>query len=503
MPLMLPGILELSQKARYFSFHAFLLDEYRSRRLLPANAAGLSRFIKCCEWDLGLAVIRCPRSCGSSPVGARRLRAADGDSGVIRRGESIETPLGGYGLYYRSPMISLGLVARSGIMLGDRPTPVDVLHSASPRASRLAAEFRSAVEHTAYVRRWMCREEPIPVEVVEEYAVHACLCRLADRPEEQRAVYDALFSADAPVAATDGDTGAALLQRRLSVAHFLSLVDASPEVAVSGSAFRRTAWEPTGLRGPAHERVAGRWSALIAKDVWQDALCSVWSDFCRRGMDRTRELGRGLTTSEIRGLTRDMVDGSPALHGYGTTKDLAAAIAAGSVTIPGPDDGEMTPAEADLEALRTATRLLDTAASGLVVILELARRAAARTGEGWTSALGTASAWQPSVQMVLRGLDERLVAGEPVGETLLWLLDRFVIGTHERIAYSKLPDNTFRFRWEDGLLRFYDNGAHRFPLAAIRHEPLRLLTHDLGLWDNPAAPTITPRGVAFISEVLG
>lgn len=138
MPLMLPGILELSQKARYFSFHAFLLDEYRSRKLLPANAAGLSRFIKCCEWDLGLAVIRCPRSCGSSPVGARRLRAADGDAGVIRRGESIETPLGGCGLYYRSPMISLGLVARSGIMLGDRPTPVDVLHSASPRASRLA-----------------------------------------------------------------------------------------------------------------------------------------------------------------------------------------------------------------------------------------------------------------------------------------------------------------------------------------------------------------------------
>jgi hypothetical protein len=91
--------------------------------------------------------------------------------------------------------------------------------------------------------------------------------------------------------------------------------------------------------------------------------------------------------------------------------------------------GERAPAEADLEALRTATRLLDTAASGLVVILELARRAAACTGDGWTSALGTASAWQPSVQMVLRGLDQRLVAGEPVGETLWWLLDRFAVVT--------------------------------------------------------------------------
>jgi hypothetical protein len=40
------------------------------RRRLPANLAGLSRFIKACEWDLGLAVLRCPRRCGVSPVAA-------------------------------------------------------------------------------------------------------------------------------------------------------------------------------------------------------------------------------------------------------------------------------------------------------------------------------------------------------------------------------------------------------------------------------------------------
>jgi hypothetical protein len=37
MPRLLPGILVLSQRARYFSLHAFLLNEYQRRRL-PLNS---------------------------------------------------------------------------------------------------------------------------------------------------------------------------------------------------------------------------------------------------------------------------------------------------------------------------------------------------------------------------------------------------------------------------------------------------------------------------------
>lgn len=38
MPLLLPGIPELSRRARYFSFHAFLLAEYRDRLPVTAGA---------------------------------------------------------------------------------------------------------------------------------------------------------------------------------------------------------------------------------------------------------------------------------------------------------------------------------------------------------------------------------------------------------------------------------------------------------------------------------
>ena len=118
-----------------------------------------------------------------------------------------------------------------------------------------------------------------------------------------------------------------------------------------------------------------------------------------------------------------------------------------------------------------------------------------------------ASAWQPSIAALFGGLSSHLEGSPSVGETLWWLVSRFVIPVHERIAYSKLPEFTFRFRWEDGLLRFYDHGVGRFPLAAIRNEPFASLTRDLGMWDIEMAEggrraILTGRGAAFVEEVL-
>lgn len=503
LPWLLPGILELSAVARYFSLHTFLLDEYR-RRGLPPGMASLGRFIKSAEWDLGLAVQRCPRRCGYSPVGARRLHAVADDRSVLPRGESVQGDLGGYGLYYRSPLADLGLVARRGSMLGDRATPIDVLRPNSARAARLAAEYRAAVEDTSYVRHFLGGDEPLPLAVVEEYAERACLCRLPDRPSEQAAVYAALFTADQ---VGDDDHGEAtqdtdaLHRRRQGAAHLLSIIGNAPSVAVDQTEFRRQLWASTGTQVASHRAVAERWAALAVKDVWQEAIASLWADFCRRGLQGTRDRGRGLDLVEVRGLAADMVLEAPELGQYRTTTDLVAAIAAGYVMLP-VGDRNLDPAAAELEDLRAATARLDSGASALVVLSELVRRVRDRAGKEWTDTLGIASAWQPSVRDALSGLDQRLASGEPPADTLWWLLDVFVVGTHERIAYSKLPDNTFRFRWEEGLLRFFDNGAHRFPLASVRHWPLTRLTFDLGLWENRDEPKLSVRGAAFIHEVF-
>jgi hypothetical protein len=130
MPLLLPGILELSRRARYLSFHAYMLDRYLQlfgKGMVDKDSQ--SAFIKAREWELGLAVLHCPHECGSVPVGAQALRSVVGhEDPPYRRGESVESSYGGYGLYYRSPMADLGLVARAGTLLGDSPIPIDVLY---------------------------------------------------------------------------------------------------------------------------------------------------------------------------------------------------------------------------------------------------------------------------------------------------------------------------------------------------------------------------------------
>jgi hypothetical protein len=521
MPVLLPGVLELSRRARYFSFYAFLLDEYRNRRM-PADGESLSAFIKRCEWDLGLAVQRCPSGCGSSPVGARRLGGQAAGPGPFLRGESVESAFGGYGLYYRSPMIVLGIIAKSGTLLGGQPIPIDVLYR-TERAARLVDGFRSAVGETAYYRRWMWTDQDLPAEVVDEYAAVACLCRLRERTSERGAVHDALFGTDPPDAhsaprqsgpASEGGgmagvefSEAGATQRRRSIGHYLTLIDAHPEVVYSQGAYREALWSPPTFRSSAHALVADQWAALVAKDVWQEAICSLWSEFCRAGLARTRDLGRGLTWDETREVAAGMVDGLPRLDRDQPTSNLVAALAANRLTVADADGVVVDVTTTSLEALRALTARLDTATSGLIVLLELARRAGKRSGTGWVQAAHIASAWQPSIAAVFGGLRSHLEASPSVSETLWWLVSRFVIPVHERIAYSKLPEFTFRFRWEEGLLRFYDHGVGRFPLAAVRNDTLASLTRDLGMWDVETAggerrAVLTRQGAAFVDEAL-
>ncbi len=514
MPRLLPGILELSRRARYLSFYAYLLDLYREQRR-PTNGAALSDFIKAREWEYGLAVLNCPHGCDSSPVGAQRLRGVVGhQEPPYPRGESVESPFGGFGLYYRSPLSEMGIVARSGTLLGETPIPIDVLYD-TERAHRLADTFRGAVADTAYAQSWMLRSDPLPLDVLVEYANVACLCQLNRREDERRAVYEAMFGSDPGIEAEEvelraDDTAvdevmprsAAVTQRRRSVAHYLTLIDANPAVPDDNGAYREALWTSPPPRSDEQAIVAGQWAGLIAKDVWQECLCSIWSDFCRLGLSGTRSRrGEGLSWDETKELARAMLSGPPLLDPTMPTTELAASITKGTISLGDSVTGNV--ADASLEELRAATERLDNAASGLIVLLELHRRAGHRADLGWSNAASLRSTWQPSLASVLGGVTTHLDANPTVLDSLWWLTHTFVLSVHERIAYSKLPEYTFRFRWEDGRVQFYDNGIGRFPLAATRNGPLGWLTWDLGFWDRDGDEAqLTAMGRAFIDEVF-
>jgi hypothetical protein len=229
MPRLLPGILVLSQRARYFSLHAFLLSEYQRLRL-PLSNNDLPAFIKLREFEYAVAVQLCPRGCGDRPVGMvgkyRAGPAAHEETESIPRQESVESPLGGYGPYYRSPMIDMGLVVPRGSALGETLMPIDVLDPNS-LGPALAESFGSAITETSYFREHMLGTAPVPPAVLGELAEKACLCRLPAHPEEQALLRQALFEPPAPAYAE------ATKQRCRSFALLLREIEREPQAAQS------------------------------------------------------------------------------------------------------------------------------------------------------------------------------------------------------------------------------------------------------------------------------
>src|ERR1700753_3517865 len=65
MPMLLPGVLVLSQRARYLAIYSYLLSMYEERRL-AANNTSLGEFIRLREYELCVAMQLCPRRCGAA-----------------------------------------------------------------------------------------------------------------------------------------------------------------------------------------------------------------------------------------------------------------------------------------------------------------------------------------------------------------------------------------------------------------------------------------------------
>ncbi|MGH8571873.1 MAG: hypothetical protein ACREX8_04760, partial [Gammaproteobacteria bacterium] len=154
-------MLALSRRARYFPIYAFLLRRYEQNAGRASNQ-GLDDFIRHREFELGVAANLCPRCGGDGAIGNRVIGplVAQAPAAYPRR-LSVQSTLGGYGLYYRSPMEELGIVVPAGRgYVNDEPTPIDLL-APPARAQRLADAFESAIADTRWYRDWMHGVDPI------------------------------------------------------------------------------------------------------------------------------------------------------------------------------------------------------------------------------------------------------------------------------------------------------------------------------------------------------
>jgi hypothetical protein len=499
MPALLPGVLALSERARYLTIYPFLLSEYQRRRLAADNAS-LGEFIRLREYELCLAMQLCPRCDAARAIGSDRARPdARAEPNDFQRRLSVENAMGGYGLYYRSPLIELGVVIPAGAALGETATRIDVLDPKSAHATALADGFREAIGDTTYARHFMNGVDPIPIDVIRELAEHACLCRLDQRPSEQRALRAAYFDEGRQERAEPVE------QRRRAFALFLDQLDRHPAVAWYDSDFRRgtidALHQAPGEPRPSSEAYAS-WGALAMKECIQDAICSLWTEFCRRGLDIQEH--DGMTRDEL----REYIAGGLAAAG---TFELGESTVAWAPSDP------LTEFRAAVlrageglhwEDIRIWTEQQNTAMSGLAALLwfEAHTPQAGSMLGPWEWVARQDSDHQSGFLRTITAIRGELATEPALGDALEWALRTFVLGPHEVIAYSKLPESTFRFCWEEGRLRFYPTGHDRFRASGARRNALSSLSEDIGFWQrvgDDEEPELTADGRAFITRVFG
>jgi hypothetical protein len=501
LPDLIPAILQISERARYFSIYPWMLWQFAQRRL-TATPAELDRFIRRREFELCLAMKLCPHCEVAGAIGSKSAgpRVAAGDD-PFDRGLSVQTAMGGFGLYYRSPLQALGAVAPAGVPLGpdETPTPIELL-ARDELARELAETFHASIEGTEYYRGYERTGDPIPRWVMEELAEQACLCRLPYTTAERDAIRRLIFEPRSEEAAAE------CAARRQAFALFLSQVDARSEVAFEDGEFWRgliASFHAQPEDDSARGGTVAAWAALAMKECAQDALCSIWTDFCRSGV---AEQGLdGMTSGELRAMIGRLAT-SPQLALGETDIGFAATDSAEELQ----RRAVAAARGMDWEDLRDWAASGDSAAAGLVALLVFAARLPAPDAVHplWREIAVRRSEHQDGL-LGLLSLLRQFVADRPsVGALMIRTIQRFLIGPHEAIAYSKLPEATFRFYWEEtGRFRFFTpgtGGLDRFQPSDDRRGPMSSLSQDLGFWTyDEQAATLTEDGRAFVAGAFG
>lgn len=492
---LLPGVLALSERARYVSFYAWLLGRYADQKRSPEGHV-LSRYLKEHEYELALAVRLCPRKCGYGPIGANRATyALVQTQDAFPRQESVKSDYGGYGLYYSTPMNLMGLTAHAGTLLGEDPIPIDVLRR-EPHARALVDAFESAVANTRYVREFMDEAGPIPRDVLIEYSERACLCRLDERHDERAALRRVFFEA------SESKFQADVQRRREGFALFLELAGSERWTERSDDRFRAGIW-PAFRRSAdpdtARARALAGWAALAAANYLHDGVTQLWTDAGPRLRAAVPE--EGYRRADIGAAVAEFVRGRLELPARTIVADPAMPTTAFIGTL----DAHLAP-EDDLPTVWRAGRAAGTTTGAVALVLTVLTHLpdTSKTDEAWSVIASTDGQWQDGLLRQVRALGVHLADAPSLGQTAAWLFERLVLRVHEANAASKLPDFTFRFRRELGRWRFYDHGFGYVSPGHIRASTLGQLSRDLGYCEWPAdGCRLTPDGAAFVEEVFG
>ena len=497
LPSLSPGINVLTIHPRYFSFYAFLLDEYWQRDL-PRSDKAFSAFYRPheCIFSIGAHLCQQPEHervvtiVGSQKTSGLALQALPTYDPMFHY---IKSDLGGYGLYYRSVMAELGVIYPGGPK--PLPYPVDV---PSEQGKRLAAAYRRAVQHTQYYREYFAHpERDVPIDVIREYIHAACLCKLQrpDAPDHELLLNIFLHGGEQQAAAA----------RRATLRLFLDIATQTEGVKVSQDVFRQLVFYGATLDGATYQPGAPvadayrRWRLYQAREYYAFALNGLWIYLCDWGIATHGDLRpipintfwQHLDTllsfdavAEAASIATPELGPQSSLNRY--LAWLRATVGASAddfdarCTLEPPICEHILYRLADDGAAKDA-RLFVPAMLGILMLIYLRfgqpttwltpEWAIARMGaDGRLSLDGF-------VRTLHRKLEQQALT---LADFARWIYDEYIILQHLLVATSKLPENTFRFQREGNRLRFVQL-YNSLTFNDSRFDALSTTLHELGL----------------------
>ncbi len=516
LPVLSPTINVLTIHPRYHSFYTFLLDEFW-RRNRPRSRNAWVHFYRPREFIFSVGANLCDQpehgdmrnivgGQKTQPLAARRAATYNTST------DYIDSELGGYGLYYRSVLVGLGLIYPGGPGF---PYPIDV---PTEKGKEVAAAFRRGVQDTAYYRDYFEQDDTeISIGVIEAYIRRACLCQL-QRPEapDRRLLLDTFLHGG-------GNENAAA--RRATFRLLLDIADQTNGYAIDQDNFRQLLYYRATEAGAAYRPAEAlidtyrRWRLYQAREYYGFALNALWCYLCEWGLLQhgdvrpvsLAQLWADLDTAlDFRQLATWLRLPAPALR---ATSDFQALLD-WLVSLVESDEVSFDVAcglGSPLHEHRLCVLARDNRSepevmvAGMIALLGLIYLRFGRPDlwirpEWEISRMGADG--RLSLDGFVKPLRQRLQAGPfSIRDCARWLFDDYVILQHQLVAARKLPDNTYRFQREGERLRFF---VHENPLAFMdaRFDALSTTIHELGLcgkFSVPAHP-LTPEGRRLLHE---
>ena len=424
----------------------------------------------------------------------------------------IKSEWGGYGLYYRSVMMELGLIYPGGPGF---PYPMDL---PTEYGKQVAAAFRQAVQDTDYYRHHFDHDATeVPLAVIKDYIRSACLCQLQvpTAPDRSLLLDAFLHGGEEGLAKARRETFQLLLDIAAQTAETSVDQDTFRQLLYFQAAENRAIYHPQ----PLLQTVYRRWRYYQAREYYAFALNALWSYLCSWGLSQGgdfhplpleqfwQHLDEGLKFNRLAAELRIV---GPDLDADDRFFDLLQWL----LTIVGTDQARFDEA-CTLDTPLQEQRLYRLALQhredphimigGMLTILSLLYLRFDVPGHWQHPAWEISRMGQDgrlSLADFLQSLRSRLQSrATTIRQVAQWLYNDYIILQHQLVAASKLPENRFRFQREGNRLRFFrlENGLG---FMDSRFNALSTTIHELGLCGNlnQRQHALTQDGLRLLAE---